>query len=362
MSKRLSITRIAAGVAAVLVCLALAHGARLELGPAASLNGYVVVPISVQGGSEEAVAGLQFDLNFDAANYALHEIILGPAADQAGKEALYTEAVAGVTRVLVVGMNQNVIPDGVVATLVLSPLGSHADAARIAVDNPIAADIFGNRLVVDIDKQVFVETADSVDDPPVADERNSTSGASPDGLPEVQSSSDGTTANETLPAGPDRRDGLVRGGRQSGLGGAVSPRQGTSAAGAPVFRPARRESDQATGPGVSRPTPVPSPMPPSTGNVVAPGRPTNPVSTGRSRMDESGKVALVLGGPALPDQTLGTRSNDNIPADDGETGRNSPETYERPLLISMILAVFAVIFLLRGSMIRWAARLGRSGR
>lgn len=66
-----------------------------------------------------ALAGVQFDIEYDARALDV-TVQAGPAATDAGKTLQSAPLQAGRRRIIIVGFNQNSIPDGVVATIQVS--------------------------------------------------------------------------------------------------------------------------------------------------------------------------------------------------------------------------------------------------
>ncbi|MEK7793865.1 MAG: cohesin domain-containing protein, partial [Candidatus Hydrogenedentota bacterium] len=121
-----------------------ASGATLRFGDVTTdAQGYLHVPVTIAAEDYEQVAGLQFDLNFDETNFAFMDVVLGPSAENAGKDAVFTDAFTGTTRVLVVGMNQNTMQDGGVAELVFDPLDASA-LDSLELTGGLVSDPFGN--------------------------------------------------------------------------------------------------------------------------------------------------------------------------------------------------------------------------
>jgi hypothetical protein len=116
--------------AIVLAMLAVAgNAAELSVsnGVISAPNQPVTLNVTLSSGGS-AMSGVQFDLQYDAA--ALNVTVsTGAAAGSAGKEAHSNVLQAGRQRVLIVGLNQTSIADGVVATLQVS-LKSPAAAGK----------------------------------------------------------------------------------------------------------------------------------------------------------------------------------------------------------------------------------------
>ena len=75
----------------------------------------VSVPVSLSSGTGEEVAAIQFDILFDYAILALTDVTAGPAASSAGKDISFSTVEPGRVRVIIAGLNQNVISDGAIA-------------------------------------------------------------------------------------------------------------------------------------------------------------------------------------------------------------------------------------------------------
>jgi hypothetical protein len=80
----------------------------------------------------EALTGIQFDIEYDAAVFDV-SLENGPAAEQAGKSIQSVALGAGKQRVLIVGLNQNSLSDGVVAVLRVSLKGKAEAGRRYAI-------------------------------------------------------------------------------------------------------------------------------------------------------------------------------------------------------------------------------------
>jgi hypothetical protein len=79
-----------------------------------------------------ALAGVQFEIVYDATALEV-TVQAGPAATEAGKTLQSAPLQAGRRRVIIVGFNQNSIPDGVVATIQVSLKNKTAAVADSAV-------------------------------------------------------------------------------------------------------------------------------------------------------------------------------------------------------------------------------------
>lgn len=109
----------------------------------------VTIPISLtsQGGAQ--VAGVNFDLNFDEKRLSVSSVTAGSAATAAGKSVSSSEPSPGKLRVIVFGVNQNVIGSGTIVNITFSILGSAAPGTvNLTFSNTAATDPSGNSVPV----------------------------------------------------------------------------------------------------------------------------------------------------------------------------------------------------------------------
>jgi len=109
---------------------------------------YVSIPVTITTDGADQPASLQFDVTYDAANFAVLDVQVGDAAAQAGKSAVFSESGTGTLTVLVAGLNQTVISDGVIANVSLCPLIQTADTQALFLDAVVVSDPFGNPIDV----------------------------------------------------------------------------------------------------------------------------------------------------------------------------------------------------------------------
>ena len=86
---------------------------------------------------KDAATGLQFDLEYEPAALDI-TVEGGPASQQASKNVRSAQIRPGKLRVLIIGINRNTIPDGVIAVLHVSCKG--AEAAKTFPIHVTAAD------------------------------------------------------------------------------------------------------------------------------------------------------------------------------------------------------------------------------
>jgi hypothetical protein len=76
-----------------------------------------VVPVALQPSSDDQVAAMQFDVFFDKNAVALVGISAGPSAEAAQKMLTSALVEPGQTRVVIAGLNREIMPSGKVALL-----------------------------------------------------------------------------------------------------------------------------------------------------------------------------------------------------------------------------------------------------
>jgi len=109
----------------------------------------VCVPVTLALGSGEKVGGLQFDLAFDGKALELAEVAPGPAAKAASKDVFSSPLSSGRVRVLIAGLNQHTIGEGVVANAYFDVAARVAAGDQaIAVKGVVLSDPFGNAVPV----------------------------------------------------------------------------------------------------------------------------------------------------------------------------------------------------------------------
>ncbi len=104
----------------------------------------MAAPIHIAPGDGDQMASLQFDLGFDAASVEVLSVEAGACALQAAKEVVFSRTAAGTVRVIVAGMNQNTIQEGVVATVYLQRVDTGSAPAAMELDSIVVADPMGN--------------------------------------------------------------------------------------------------------------------------------------------------------------------------------------------------------------------------
>jgi len=129
------------------------QAATLTIGSASSSPGTknISIPMNLSSASGEKVCGFNFDLNFDAAKLSFKEVKLGSVAEGAGKSLSYSQPSSNIIRVVVVGLNQNVISDGEVLNFTFDILrNALVGKAELTIIKPSISDPNGKSLAVNV--------------------------------------------------------------------------------------------------------------------------------------------------------------------------------------------------------------------
>jgi len=104
----------------------------------------VTVPLTLTVSSGDIVAALQTDVGFNSDALNLSSISAGPSATAANKNVSFSVQAPGSVKVIIAGLNQTAIPDGVVANMVFEVKQSAiAGVQAILLDEVLAADPTG---------------------------------------------------------------------------------------------------------------------------------------------------------------------------------------------------------------------------
>jgi hypothetical protein len=115
----------------------------LDLGEVSNARGgKVTIPITLDTRSQ-AISVLSNDISYDPNVLANPRATIGEAVSQAGKELVSNETRPGLFRVGVIGLNQTLIPDGVVAYVTFDVL---RDGPISLKNRPSASDPSGNSI------------------------------------------------------------------------------------------------------------------------------------------------------------------------------------------------------------------------
>jgi hypothetical protein len=114
-------------------------------------NKNISIPINLTSAPGEKVCGFNFDLNFDSTKLSFKEVALGSVATQVGKSLSYSQPNSNTIRVVVVGLNQNVIGDGTALNFTFDILNNApAGKTELTITKPSLSDPNGKSLAVNV--------------------------------------------------------------------------------------------------------------------------------------------------------------------------------------------------------------------
>jgi hypothetical protein len=150
--------------------LAAANAGELTAGPAQVRSGQQVVPILFQADGE-SVASMQFDIAFDSAAFEIVDVETGEAAAEAVKAPVFAAPENGRTRVVVAGLNQDIIGGGVIAYVVLEPIAADVPAPYVGLDSAVFSNPAGEEIVPEAisDEEDISEEQPAVQRPELAE-------------------------------------------------------------------------------------------------------------------------------------------------------------------------------------------------
>ena len=138
---------VSVGVVMVVCMLAISDNkclaATVSVGQGSGRSGATgtAVSISLSSGAGEQVAAAQFDVVFDSAVLDLTDVTVGPAAADAEKDVSFSTWEPGVVRVVILGLNDNVITDGVIAEALFDIASDvSSEEETISLDNVLLSD------------------------------------------------------------------------------------------------------------------------------------------------------------------------------------------------------------------------------
>jgi len=140
------------------------EAATFTVGSSSGLPGQtdVLIPIDLNSGSGEEVAAFNFDLNFDTLRLSFKAVTLGQVAIDAEKMLAHSTPSPNRVRVIVYGLNQNVIADGTVLNFTFDILSaSPCGDAQLNITNVAIADPNANSIPATIvPGKIFVNCGD----------------------------------------------------------------------------------------------------------------------------------------------------------------------------------------------------------
>ena len=139
-------------LSAVLIALAADAGAaRLMLGePVPGADGATtILPIVLNPAPGEEVAGLQCDILLNGTGLSHVKTEIGPAGQDAAKTLSANLVGPSKVRILLIGLNQNAMAEGVVANVLLESVNGAGSPKNASLDSVILSDPFGTRIPAD---------------------------------------------------------------------------------------------------------------------------------------------------------------------------------------------------------------------
>lgn len=109
-----------------------------------TIDASFTIPIILEA-TGKAISCLSNDIVYDPNLLANPRVTISDSAKEAGKEVVFNEVRPGLLRVGVIGLNQNVIPDGVTANVTFDVL---REGEIFLINQPTASDPHGNKIPV----------------------------------------------------------------------------------------------------------------------------------------------------------------------------------------------------------------------
>jgi hypothetical protein len=121
-----------------------ALGADVTLGETRSEAGSVAIPVELTAQSENGIAGLQFDFQFDEDELVFWDVSTGEAAEQADRDIMFNQLDDGTIRVVVAGFDETTMQDGTVVTLHFDTVDPEASPeAAFSLDKVVLSGFHG---------------------------------------------------------------------------------------------------------------------------------------------------------------------------------------------------------------------------
>lgn len=141
-------------------------GASLSAGSASGMPGDsdIVIPVRLDPDEGTEITGLNFDLTFDTNRLSVQNVTIGSAAASAEKSLSWSSPSSGRIRVIIFGLNQTKIQNGVVADVTFS-VNAVADpgSSSLSLSNATATDQDGVSVPLSLSPGTF-----TIPDPPSA--------------------------------------------------------------------------------------------------------------------------------------------------------------------------------------------------
>jgi len=137
------------------------QAATLSIGTASgsAIDKNISIPVELISAPGEQVSGFNFDLNYDSAKLSFKEVTLGSVAVDARKSLSFSQPSSNIVRVVVIGLNQNVIGDGTVLNFTFDILDkSSSGKVELTITKASISDPKGNQLSMTTeDGEIIVE-------------------------------------------------------------------------------------------------------------------------------------------------------------------------------------------------------------
>ena len=126
----------------------------------------VVVPIEFSAADGGQGSALQFDLRYDASRFSVADVAVGSAAQAAGKGASSNVVEPGVLRVIVAGMNQDIVGSGTIAEVTFNVVDPDSSGtSNLVFRNTVVSDPYGSGVPSNgVDGRITLGT-DTTDEP-----------------------------------------------------------------------------------------------------------------------------------------------------------------------------------------------------
>lgn len=122
-------------------CAGLSHAATITVGTDSASPGAqnVILPVNLVSGTGEDVSGLNMDIGYDTSKVTFKGVTTGQAALDAGKTVSSSSPQSGTIRIIVFGLNQTRIADGIIANISFDIQSGISGAITLTVSKAAAS-------------------------------------------------------------------------------------------------------------------------------------------------------------------------------------------------------------------------------
>lgn len=153
-------------------CAVLGLGQPSQVGDAA-----IAAPVVLAHSPEESIASIQFNLYYDTSQFNLLDVAPGEAAAMAGKDAMFG-AHQGFATVMIAGLNQEPIEEGILAIFYFLPSGEQSTVFQGEIGAVVFANPAGGAVPADNPEPEKSNDSKPADTTTSSDKEESTSGTS----------------------------------------------------------------------------------------------------------------------------------------------------------------------------------------